>query len=476
MEGGVPGLAALLRAAASAMLAASLVACTPGPTYGRPDAPVPAGWKELPPHKLAEPADTRPAGAWWGLFSDPALDALESRVIDANQTLRAAEANFRGARAAVGAARAGLFPTVGGSASGARSRNGARSGGGSTAAYAAAADAQWEIDVWGRVRRLVEAAQDTAAASAADLAATRLSLQSELAADYLQLRVADATRRIFEETVAAFERSLVLTQNRYVAGVVARVDVVQAETQLLGARASLLDIEATRAQLEHAMAALTGRAPADVSIPPVEGLPAVPDIPAGVPSALLERRPDIAAAERRVAAANAQVGAATAAIYPTITLTGSVGFAGTSLANWFSLPNRVWSLGTALAAPLFDAGLRQAQREQAVAAYDATVADYRQTVLDAFRDVEDNLALLRVLADEVRVEEEALRAARESVALTTNQYKAGLVGFIDVVTVQNVAFSAERTALELNGRRLVAAVNLIKALGGGFDASEPPPP
>jgi NodT family efflux transporter outer membrane factor (OMF) lipoprotein len=459
------------RIVACALAAVALSACTMGPNYARPDAPAPAAWKELPPHKDAAPADATPRGAWWEAFGDPVLDDLETQVTAANQTLRAAEANYRASRAAIGAARAGLFPTLNGSAGASRSGGGrsSRSGGGSGSTYSASLDAQWELDLWGRIRRLVEAAQDTAEASAADVENTRLSLQTELAADYLQLRVADAARRVLEDTVSAYERSLVLTQNRYNAGVAARVEVVQGEAQLLAARASLIDIQATRAQLEHAIAALVGKAPADVSIAVVETVPPVPDIPAGVPSALLERRPDIAGAERRVAAANAQVGAATAAIFPTLTLSASGGFLGSSLANWFSLPNRVWSLGAAFAGPLFDAGLRASQREQAVAQYDATVADYRQTVLDAFRDVEDNLALLRILDEESRVQTEALRAARESVALTTNQYRAGLVAYLNVVTVQAVALNAERTALDLNGRRLVAAVNLVKALGGGAE-------
>jgi NodT family efflux transporter outer membrane factor (OMF) lipoprotein len=452
-----------LHVGAVALAALLAGACTMGPNYARPDAPAPAAWKELPPHKDAAPADAAPRGAWWEWFADPVLNDLEAQVVAANQTLRAAEANYRAARAAVGIARAGLFPTVGGSVDATR----ARRGGGSAASYSASLDAQWELDLWGRIRRLVEAAQDTARASAADVENTRLSLQAELAIDYLQLRVADAAQRVLEDTVAAYERSLVLTQNRYNAGVAARVDVVQGEAQLLGARASLVDIQATRAQLEHAIAALTGRAPADVTLATAATVPPVPAIPAGVPSELLERRPDVAAAERRVAAANAQVGAATAAIFPTLTLSASGGFLGSGLASWFSLPNRVWSLGAAFAGPLFDAGLREAQREQALAAYDATVANYRQTVLDAFRDVEDNLALLRVLDEEARVQAEALRAARESVALTTNQYRAGLVAYLNVVTVQAVAFNAERTALELKGRQLVAAVNLVKALGGG---------
>jgi NodT family efflux transporter outer membrane factor (OMF) lipoprotein len=272
--------------------------------------------------------------------------------------------------------------------------------------------------------------------------------------------------------VAAFERSLVLTQNRYAAGVVARADVVQAETQLLGARAALVDIDANRAQLEHAIAVLTGRAPASFSIAPVDTIPALPDVPVALPSSLLERRPDVAAAERRVEAANAQVGAATAAIFPTLSLSAAAGFAGAGLGDWLSLPNRVWSLGAAFAGTLFDAGARTAQRDAAVAAYDATVADYRQVVLDAFRDVEDNLALLRVLGRETAVQMETVRAARESVDLTTNQYKAGLVPYLDVIAVQTTALAAQRSLVDLNSRRLSAAVNLVKALGGGFDAAQ----
>jgi NodT family efflux transporter outer membrane factor (OMF) lipoprotein len=457
-----------------ACCSAALAGCTLGPDYARPDTEMPATWKELPPHKTAEPADTALRGTWWEVFGDATLNDLESRVIAANQTLRAAEANHRQAQAAITAARAGLFPSLGGSVSatraGGRGGNGDRSGAGNV--FTASVTGQWEIDLWGRVRRLVEAAQDTAQATQADLENTRLALQTELASDYLLLRVADAARRVLADTVAAYERSLVLTQNRYAAGVVARTDVVAAEAQLLGARASLIDIEATRAQLEHAIAALIGQPPAQVSIAAVDTVPPVPEIPAAVPSAILERRPDVAAAERRVAAANAQVGVATAAIYPTLTLDGTIGFAGTSLGNWLSLPNRVWSLGAAFAGTLFDAGALRAQRAEAVAAYDATVADYRQTVLDAFRDVEDNLALLRILGEETRVQDEAVRAARESVDLTLNQYKAGTVGYLNVVTLQAVLFAAERTQIQLNGQRLTAAVNLVKALGGGFDAAQ----
>jgi NodT family efflux transporter outer membrane factor (OMF) lipoprotein len=446
-----------------------LASCTVGPGYVRPEVAAPVQWKDLPPHKDAQPADTLPRGEWWRVFDDPVLADLESQVAAANQTLRAAEAAYRQSQAAVTVARAGLFPAIGGDLSATRARAGGTRGSGTANALSVTGQAQWELDLWGRVRRLVEAAQASEAATAADVAATRLSLQSELAIDYVQLRVADAARRVLADTVAAFERSLVLTQNRYAAGVVSRADVVQAQAQLLGARAALVDVDASRAQLEHAIAVLTGHAPADFSLAPVDSLPALPQVPVALPSTLLERRPDVAAAERRVAAANAQVGAATAAIFPTLSLSAAAGLAGGSLGDWLSLPNRVWSLGAAFAAPLFDAGLRRAQQAQAVAAYDATVADYRQTVLDAFREVEDNLAALRVLADEAAIQSEAVRAARESVALTTNQYKAGLVGFLDVVTVQAGAFNAERAALEIAGRRLVALVGLVKALGGGYE-------
>ena len=465
------------RRSACALLALALAVagCTMGPNYSRPQTPTPAAWKELPPHKAATPADAAPRGPWWEAFDDPVLSDLETQVVAANQTLRQAEAHYRDARAAITGARAGLFPTLNGSAGITRAgggAGGARTGsGGAATATTASLNAQWELDLWGRVRRLVEAAEDTAQASAADVHNTQLSLQAELASDYFQLRVVDAARRVLQETVAAYERSMTLTQNRYNAGVAARVDVVQAETQLLGARASLVDIEATRAQFEHAIADLVGKPPADFAIAVVQTVPTVPDIPVSVPSSLLERRPDVAAAERQVAAANAQVGAATAAIFPTLALSASGGLVGTGLANWLSLPNRVWSLGAAFAGPIFDAGLRASQREQAIAQYDATVAGYRQTVLDAFRDVEDNLALLRVLDEETRVQNEALRAARESVTLTLNQYRAGLVAYLNVVTVQATALAAERTALELSGRRLVAAVNLVKALGGGAETN-----
>jgi len=448
------------------LFAATLAGCMVGPDYVRPEVKVPDVWKEAP-YKTAEPADTLPRGEWWTVFGDPLLNQLETDVVTANPTLRVAEANYRQAQAAIRAARAGLFPSVSGTV--AATRSGGRENRGASTDLSLGAQLTWELDLWGKVRRSIEASEGSAEASAADLANARLSLQTDLAQSYLSLRTADAQRKVFDDTVAAYERSLTLTQNRYAAGVAARAEVVQAQTQLLAARVQTVDVQAARAQLEHAIAALTGRLPSEFSIAPVEPLPVLPDVPPGIPSALLERRPDVAAAERRVAAANADVGVATAAIYPDLTLGAAVGFAGTALGNWLSLPNRFWSLGPALAATLFDAGLRRAQRDEQVAAYDAAVASYRQTVLTAFREVEDNLSTLRIVGEEADVQQQALKAARESLELTLNQYRAGLVGYLNVVVVQAQAFTAERNAIDLQGRRYAASVALIKALGGGYE-------
>jgi NodT family efflux transporter outer membrane factor (OMF) lipoprotein len=445
-----------------------LTACTVGPDYVKPDAPAPAAYKEMPPAKTAVPADLLPRGPWWEVYRDATLNALMEQVPAANQTLRAADASYRQSQAAVLAARSGLYPTVGANVGATR----ARQGNAETATlYNLGVPVDWEIDLWGKIRRTVEASQDSAEASAADLAATRLSLEAQLAQAYLALRVVDRSKRLSDETVAAYTRSLALTQNRYDAGVAARSDVVQAETQLQSAQVQAIDIGVTRAQLEHAIAVLIGKPPADYALPAVDTIPALPSIPAAVPSALLERRPDIAAAERRVAAANAQIGVATAAFYPSVSLTGSIGFVSSSFSNWISLPSRAWSLGAALATPLFDAGLRSAQRDETIAAYDATVANYRQTVLTGFQDVEDNLSTLRILEEEAQAQDVALQSARRALELTTNQYRAGIVNYISVVAFQAIAFSAEQNAVNLTGRRLAASVALIKALGGGFEAS-----
>jgi len=449
----------------------SLSGCMVGPDYVRPGTDVPAAYKELPPNKPAEPRDTAPRGNWWEVFGDPELNALEAQVAQANQTLKQAEANYRVAHAAIRVAQAGLYPGVTGSAAATRAGGGGNSRSATGNLYTASLDASWELDLWGRIRRGVEASEATAQASAADVANTQLSLEAELAQDYLLLRVADAEKRVLEATVTAYTDNYNLTQNRYKAGVAARADVVQAEAQLLAAKVQLIDLNVSRANFEHAIAVLIGKPPSELSILPKEGTPMLPEIPVGVPSELLERRPDIASAERQMAAANANIGVATAAIYPSLTLSATGGFVGTSFANWISLPNRFWSIGATLAGTVFDAGAKFALRDEAIAQYDANVAGYRQTVLSAFQDVEDNLSTLRILDQEAGVQDQALRAARESVVLTTNQYKAGIVAYLNVVTVQAVALQSELNQVQLRGRRFSASIALVKALGGGFDAT-----
>jgi NodT family efflux transporter outer membrane factor (OMF) lipoprotein len=458
-------------------LFALLAGCMVGPDYRRPEAEVPAAFKEAGDWKLAQPRDDAKRGRWWEDFGDPQLNALIEQVEISNQNVLAAEARFRQARALVSSSRAALYPALNGSVSITRSRSPTGVIGGTTAGRiltnrSAGLDASWEPDVWGRVRRAVESNEANALASAADLAAARLSAQAELASDYFQLRILDAQKQLIEDTVAAFQKSLDLTMNRYDAGVAAKVDVVQAQTQLKSAQADAIDLGVQRAQLEHAIAVLIGKPPAALSLARAPLAVSMPLIPVGLPSELLERRPDIASAERHVAAANAQIGVAKAAYFPSLTLSASGGFRSTDAAQWFTLPSRFWSIGPALAQSIFDAGLRRAQTEQAIAAYDATVAEYRQTVLAGFQEVEDNLAALRILEEEAIVQEDVVRAARESVTLTLNQYKAGTVSFLNVAIVQTTLLNSERTAVGILGRRLVAAATLVKALGGGWSAAE----
>ncbi len=465
------------RAAAFCMLAL-LAGCAVGPNYVRPGVTLPAAYKETGNWKPARPQDLISRGNWWEIFGDPKLNALEQQIDISNQNVRLAEAQFREARALVQAARAGYFPTLSGTVS--TSRSGPSSGSGNRIAtgpvtdHTLSLDASWEADVWGRIRRTVEASAANAQASAADLESARLSAQADLAQDYFLLRVTDAQQQLLNDTVAAYERSLQLTKNQYAAGVAAKADVVQAETQLKTTQAQAIDIGVQRAQLEHAIALLVGKPASTFSITPERLTATAPSIPVGMPSQLLERRPDIAAAERQVAAANAQIGIAESAYFPSLTLSASGGFESASFAHWLSAPSLFWSVGPALAATLFDGGLRQAQTEQARAAYDAAVAGYRQTVLTAFQQVEDNLAALRILKQEARVQDQAVKAARESVTLTTNQYKAGTVSYLNVVTVQAAALSNERTAMNIVGQQLAASVLLIKALGGGWNVSELP--
>jgi NodT family efflux transporter outer membrane factor (OMF) lipoprotein len=450
-----------------------LAGCAAGPDYVRPTAPTAPAFKELAGWKQAEPRDDEPRGRWWEIYNDPALDALQDQVDVSNQTLARAAAQFRQARALVDFTRAGLFPFAAGNVSITRAKSAGSSASsaarGATTAHALSLNGTWEPDVWGRVRRLVEADLAGAQASQADLEAVRLSIRSDLAQNYFQLRALDTQQQLFDDTVAAFETSLKLTRNRYDAGVVAKADVVQAEAQLKTTQAQALDVGVQRAQLEHAIALLVGRPPSDLTIPRAPFKVAPPAIPVGLPSQLLERRPDIAAAERRVAAANAQIGAAQAAYFPALTLSATAGFQSTSFAQWLSAPSRLWSLGSALAQTLFDAGARKAVNEQAVAAYDATVAAYRQTVLVSFQEVEDNLAALRILEEEALVQAEAVAASRQAVALALNQYKAGIVSYLNVITAQATALSNERAAVDILNRRLLASVGLIRALGGGWN-------
>jgi NodT family efflux transporter outer membrane factor (OMF) lipoprotein len=478
------GVAARVAGLALAALAAG---CMVGPDYERPSAPTSPAFKESEGWKRAEPRDDAPRGEWWVAFGDSDLDALMPRVDVSNQTIQAAEAQVRFAHAAVLAARAGLFPVVTGNVTATRSSrssggssrsngggnapSGGNSGGGPLNSYNAALDLSWEIDLWGKVRRGIEAAETTAQASAADLAGARLSAQATLAQTYLLLRVEDAQVQLLEDTVAAYAKALTLTRNQYNAGVVARGDVAQAEAQLSSTQAQVYDAKLTRAQLEHAIAVLIGKPPAELTIPSRNVFARFPAIPPALPSELLERRPDIASAERRVASANAQIGVAQAAYYPSLSLSATGGVQSSAIGNLISLPARYWALGASLAQTIFDAGLRDAQKAQAVATYDQTVANYRSTVLTGFQEVEDNLVALAQLEQESVAQEDAVKASQEAATIALNQYKAGTANYLAVIVLQAAELNNERTALAILGRRLTASVGLIKALGGGWNAS-----
>ena len=457
------------------ILIAILAGCTMGPDYRRPETPPAEAFRETPePWKVAQPRDDIARGNWWEIFGDPQLNDLITKIDVSNQTLAASEAQFRQTLAALGISRAALFPTLDANATVVRSHSPGSTLGGTTAgktvtSYGGRFTAQWEIDLWGRVRRSVEAAEAAARASSADVGAARLSLQAQLATSYFQLRSLDAQARLLDDTVGALKKSLELTENRYRAGVVARSDVVQADAQLKSTLVQTVDLGVQRAQLEHAIAVLTGVPPAQLRISNSDSFEtAVPIVPPGLPSALLERRPDVAAAERRVHASNAQIGVAKAAYFPQVTLTGVYGATSPDVSLFFVGASRTWSIGPSIAQSIFDAGLRRSQTEQAITAYDATVANYRQVTLTAFQEVEDNLAALRILEEEARSEAEAVEAARLSLSLVLNQYKAGTVSFLNVVTAQTALLNEERNAVGIQVRRLAAVVALIRALGGGW--------
>jgi NodT family efflux transporter outer membrane factor (OMF) lipoprotein len=462
---------ACLRLLAQLGAAALLHACTVvGPDYVRPSAPVPAQFRHQGVlWKAAQPGDVIRRANWWELYEDPQLNALAERVERANQNVHQAEARVREAQAIIRQAQARAYPLLGGGGSANRSCTVNRPGGSSTN-FDFALDAAWEPDLWGRVRRSVEASQAQAQAAAADAESVRLAALAALVQNYLVVRVIDVQVRVLNETVEGYERFLQLTRNRYNAGVVSKADVVQAQAQLRSTQAQRLDLGVERAQFEHAIAVLVGEPPAAVAIAPATMVAVLPAIPPGIPSVLLERRPDIAAAERNVAAANARIGVAESAFYPALDLTGSWGLRGSTLANLLSAPAVFWALGSVAAQTLFDAGERRALSDEAQAAYDAQVAAYRQTVLTAFQEVEDQLAALRILEEEANIQAEAVAASRESVELARNRYKAGTANFLEVITLQAIALNNERNAVAILGRRLAASVQLVKALGGGWDA------
>jgi NodT family efflux transporter outer membrane factor (OMF) lipoprotein len=464
-------------------LCASLLlsACAVGPDYHRPPVDTTANYKELGDWKPSEPNDVLSRGPWWKVFNDDALDALEVQIDISNQNVKAAEAAFEQSRALVAQARAGFWPTI--AASLGAQRQGApaiiTNATGQTSSvtrtqntFTAGVSGNWDIDIWGRIRRSAESNVDSAQASSAALAAARLSAQAELATDYFELRAQDQLQKLLDDTVDAETLSLHITESRYKFGVAARADVVTAQTQLLSSQAQQVNAKIQRAVLEHALAVLVGKQPAEFSLSPAVMRSDVPTVPAGVPSTLLERRPDVAEAERKMAAANAQIGVAKAGYFPDLTLTGRDQYSSSTFSRLIRNSNRIWAVGPALAETLFDGGLVRAQVRQARAAYEGTVDSYRQTVLASFQQVEDQIVTLRVLEQEGAIEDETVKAAREAEGLTLNQYKAGTVPYSSVITAQTTRLSAEETALQVLSSRLQASVALIEALGGGWDASQ----
>ncbi|HEX3437283.1 MAG TPA: efflux transporter outer membrane subunit [Pseudacidobacterium sp.] len=469
-----------------------IAGCTVGPNYKRPDpaTPAPPAFKEaVPPPgipnggwKQAQPNDQSLRGKWWEIYNDPQLNALQEKVAVSNQTLKAATEQYFSARAAIQVFRANYFPTLSAGPSISRtslSRNRPTAVPGSLNQYndfALAGQASWEPDFWGQVRRSVESARATAQASAADLANVELSIRSELALDYFELRGLDLQKQLLDNTVVSFEDSLNLTQVRFKGGVATESDVALAQTQLESTRAQAIDVGVARAQFEHAIATLIGQPASTFSLAPAPLNLQLPQVPLALPSELLERRPDIAGAERRADAANAQIGIAIAAYYPNITLSGSGGFESKNPGTWIQGPSALWSLGASASELLFDAGRRHAITEQARDNYEVTVANYRQNVLSAFQEVEDNLAALRILNQESATQAAAVAAAERSLQLSTTRYKQGLVDYLEVLTAQTALLTNQRTQADITTRQFTASAQLVKALGGGWDTSQLPTP
>ena len=460
--------------------------CAVGPHYRRPPTTMPSVFKEHPSPDstlaaewpAAQPSDDVVRAKWWEVFQDPLLNALEEQVAISNQTVAQAEAQFRAGRAAIRTARADLFPTVTAGASATRSRSSSARGSipaaGTIVDYQLPIDFWYEADLWGRVRRGVEASVAGAQATSADVQTALLSSRAELAVDYFELRGLDGQIALLRTTVAAYERAVQLTRARYDQGVASGVDVAQAQTQLDTTRIQAIDLQVARAQFEHAIAILAGKAPADLTIPAAAIEVPPPAIPVTLPSRLVERRPDVAAAERRVAAANAQIGVAQAAFFPTLALSASGGVESSRLTTLLTLPSRFWAIGPSLAETVFDGGRRRALKEQAAASYDVAVAVYRQNTLSAFQDVEDNLAALRVLADEALQARDAVASANRSLELANNRYVGGVTTYLEVITAQTAALANQITAADVLTRRMTASVLLIKALGGGWTTADLP--
>ncbi len=466
-----------------------LASCMVGPNYKRPPMPAPPAYKELPPPNSSQASEWAPAqpndaiarGKWWEVYGDPELDALEEQISISNQNIKMAEAQFREAKFAVRIARSNLYPTISVDPTILNSRTSVsgltNSQNFSRTTYDLPLSVSWEADVWGSVRRTIQASAEAAQVSDAQLENARLSYQGELAEDYFELRGTDGEKELLETTVKSYQDYLKLTQDRFNSGVASGSDVAQAQTQLETARAQLIDYDVARAQYEHAIAVLAGKAPAEVSISyrPIKITP--PPVPVGLPSTLLERRPDIATAERQMAEANEQIGIAKAAYYPAIGLTTTnspLGLESSSISHWISWPSRFWSVGPGLAETVYDAGKRRATLNQSLAAYDATVANYRQTVLTAFQQVEDNLVALRVLENEANAEDAAVQAAQNALDISTYQYKAGTVNYLTVITEQAILLQDQVQALNILTRRMSSSVLLVEALGGGWNASKLP--
>jgi NodT family efflux transporter outer membrane factor (OMF) lipoprotein len=458
-----------------------LSGCTVGPRYQRPAAEIPPAYKEVGDWKPAQPNDQNLGGNWWEVFQDSQLNALEAQVNVSNQKLKAAEAQYTQARAQLRYSRADLFPTVTADPSATRTKTSSNRpppssvfNGITSNDFQIPFELSYQIDVWGRVRRTVEAYRDQAQASAADLATVNLSMHSQLALYYFQARLLDAEEQLLNSTVTEYEQALELIKSRYAGGIASDVEVQQAETQLETTRAQAIDVGVARAQYEHAVAVLIGKPPASFSLAPLPLTMPPPAIPVGLPSELLERRPDIAAAERQMAAANAQIGVAKAAYYPNLSLGATGGFESSAITTLVSGPSVLWSAGPSALFTVFDVGRRRAASDQAIGAYDQAVANYRQTVLTGFQQVEDNVAALRILEHEAQVQDKAVAAAQKYLELAITRYKGGVTSYLEVTTAQSAALSDEVTAVNILGRRMVNAVTLVQALGGGWNSSEIP--